>query len=119
MANKPISTLPEATSIPDGSILPMVMGDGTGTKQVTKELLKKEVGGSDPENMIATTKKAGTVKPDGKTIVVEEDGTIRCEGTAEVLHLPAGKANHCPAEKGDCENDVKRPPLVREPLETL
>ena len=80
MANKPISTLPEATSIPDGSILPMVMGDGTGTKQVTKELLKKEVGGSDPENMIATTKKAGTVKPDGKTIVVEEDGTIRCEG---------------------------------------
>lgn len=83
MANKPISTLPEATTIPDGSVLPMVMGDGTGTKQVSKEVLKREVGGSDPEDMIATTEKAGTVKPDGKTIVVEEDGTIRCEGTAE------------------------------------
>ena len=39
MANKRISTLPNADSIPDGSVFPVVMGDGTGTKQVTKEAL--------------------------------------------------------------------------------
>ena len=46
MANKRISTLPNTDSIPDGSVFPVVMGDGTGTKQVSKETMKKEIGGS-------------------------------------------------------------------------
>ena len=55
MANKRISTLPNTDSIPDGSVFPVVMGDGTGTKQVSKETMKKEIGGSAPEDMLATT----------------------------------------------------------------
>ena len=83
MAVKRISTLPETENIPDGSVFPVVMGDGTGTKQVSKENLKKEIGGSDPEEMIATTEKAGTVKPDGVTVEIDEDGTIRVPGAAD------------------------------------
>lgn len=82
MANKRISTLPETTEIPSGAIFPVVMPDGTGTKKVSAENLKKEIGGSDPEDMIATNDKVGTVKPDGKTITISEDGTIKAEGTA-------------------------------------
>ena len=50
---------------------------------------------------------------------VYPEGGGRPAGHLSVLHLPAGKADYCPAEKGDCENDVKEPPLSREPLETL
>lgn len=82
MANKRISTLPNTDSIPDGSVFPVVMGDGTGTKQVSKETMKKEIGGSAPEDMLATTEKPGTVKPDGVTVEVDEDGTIRVPGAA-------------------------------------
>lgn len=82
MANKRISTLPNTDSIPDGSVFPVVMGDGTGTKQVTKETMKKEIGGSSPDDMIATAEKVGTVKPDGVTVLIEEDGTIKVPGAA-------------------------------------
>lgn len=82
MANKRISTLPNTDSIPDGSVFPVVMGDGTGTKQVSKETMKKEIGGSAPEDMLATTEKPGTVKPDGVTVEIDEDGTIRVPGAA-------------------------------------
>lgn len=82
MANKRISTLPNTDSIPDGSVFPVVMGDGTGTKQVTKETMKKEIGGSSPDDMIATAEKVGMVKPDGVTVLVEEDGTIKVPGAA-------------------------------------
>jgi len=82
MANKRISTLPETTEVPSGAMFPVVMPDGTGTKKVSAVTMKKEIGGSDPEDMIATNEKVGTVKPDGKTITINEDGTIKAEGTA-------------------------------------
>lgn len=40
----PFDQLRSAETIPQGSIFPMSMGDGTGTKKVTKETLEKEVG---------------------------------------------------------------------------
>lgn len=80
MAVKRISTLPVTEKLPEGSVIPVVMGDGTGTKQISKENLQKEIGGSTPESMIATNDKVGTVKPDGKTVTIDEDGTIHCEG---------------------------------------
>lgn len=40
----PFNQLKSAETIPQGSIFPMSMGDGTGTKKVTKETLEKEVG---------------------------------------------------------------------------
>lgn len=76
MANKRISNLPVTTELPEGSVIPVVMGDGTGTKQITKADLKKEIGGNDPEEMIATDESVGTVKPDGQTCRVEADGTL-------------------------------------------
>ena len=41
MANKRISNLPVTTELPDGSVIAVVMGDGTGTKQITKADLKR------------------------------------------------------------------------------
>lgn len=82
MANKRISTLPSTDSIPEGSVFPVVMGDGTGTKQVTKKVMKNEIGGSSPEDMIATTENVGTVKPDGVTVKIDESGTISVPGAA-------------------------------------
>ena len=81
--NVPISSLPIIQEVPAGAVLPVVMPDGTGTKQVTVDDLKKSMGVKDPDKMVATTDQAGTVKPDGKTITIQEDGTIKCEGTAE------------------------------------
>ncbi len=83
MAEKPISTLPFTQEVQSGMTIPVVMSDGTGTKQITVDDLKKGMGVRDPDKMIATTEAAGTVKPDGKTITIQEDGTIKCEGTAE------------------------------------
>ena len=81
--NKPISTLPYVQDVPESAVLPLVMPDGTGTKQATVSDLKKAMGVKDPDQMIATVEETGTVKPDGKTITIQEDGTIKCEGTAE------------------------------------
>lgn len=83
MAQKRISALPMATELPSGSVIPVVMADGTGTKQITVDNLKKQIGGSNPDDMIATTDNVGTVKPDGKTILIDENGTIRCSSTAD------------------------------------
>ena len=79
MAEKPISALPESESIPDGSLFPVVMSDGTGTRKVTKETMKREIGGDDT---IATVDKIGKSKPDGETITIDEDGTLRVPGAA-------------------------------------
>ena len=42
-------------------------------------------------------------RPEG----VHPEGGGRPAGDFPILHLPAGKANHCQAEKGNRENDVK------------
>lgn len=76
MAKKRISTLPITSAIPKGSAMIVNMADGTGTKQVTVENLKKELGGNP-----ATPESTGTVKPDGKTIMVDSDGTISAPGS--------------------------------------
>lgn len=73
MANKRISNLPTTTELPEGSVFPVVMGDGTGTKQITKADLKKEIGGDVP---VATETDPGIIKPDGATCRVEDDGTL-------------------------------------------
>ena len=45
----PISALPMAETLPIGSVIPVVMGDGTGTKKIRVEDLQKQIGGSGSE----------------------------------------------------------------------
>lgn len=77
------SDLPEQTNIPDDAKLVL---DVNGPSLVTASVkdLKNGISGS-----IATTEKAGIVKPDGTTISVSSDGTISAEFTGAL----AGKAN--------------------------
>lgn len=65
------SDLPEQTNIPDDA---KVVLDVNGPSLVTASVkdLKDNIGGGS----IATTEKAGIVKPDGTTISVSSDGTI-------------------------------------------
>lgn len=44
MIGQPIADLEKVTEVPSGSLYPVAMGDGSGTKAVTQETLTKEVG---------------------------------------------------------------------------
>lgn len=44
MIGQPIADLEKVTEVPSGSLYPVTMGDGSGTKAVTQETLTKEVG---------------------------------------------------------------------------
>lgn len=44
MIGQPLSGLEKVTEVPSGSLYPVAMGDGSGTKAVTQETLTKEVG---------------------------------------------------------------------------
>lgn len=44
MIGQPIADLEKVTEVPSSSLYPVAMGDGSGTKAVTQEVLTKEVG---------------------------------------------------------------------------
>ena len=74
------SDLPEQTNIPDDANLVLDVNGPSLVKASVKDL-KNGIGRVD----IATTEKAGIVKPDGTTISVSSEGTISSSSTAKKL----------------------------------